>query len=67
MPKKIKTKMIKPIEDIGINTNLQFEVMKEVMKEKKIKEKDVFNNYKKPEKEKSKKPKKEKSKKYKKK
>ena len=51
MPKKkIKTKYIKPIEDCGCNTKLQFDVMKDVEKNKKIKEKDVCNNYEKPKK-----------------
>ena len=55
MPKKIKTKYIKPIEDIGLKTALQFEVMKDVEEKKKIKEKDVFNNYEKPKKKNNKK------------
>lgn len=48
MPKKTKTKYIKPIEDEGVKTKLQFDIMKDVEKNKKIKEKDVFNNYEKP-------------------
>jgi hypothetical protein len=55
MPKKIKTKYIKPIEDEGVKTKLQFDVMKDVEKNKRIKEKDVFNNYEKPKKKNNKK------------
>lgn len=55
MPKKTKTKYIKPIEDEGVKTKLQFDIMKDVEKNKKIKEKDVFNNYEKPKKKNNKK------------